>query len=280
MLVCCACIFVFQPTLPARGATTPFPLPLPTQTQFQPTLPARGATVPLSVLRLDRHRISTHAPRTGSDAVRNAAREALRIISTHAPRTGSDGSRDTGIYRIIDFNPRSPHGERPLIVAASAASMVFQPTLPARGATMTITIALRLVQAFQPTLPARGATVMCASGRRRIRISTHAPRTGSDRTIWDSSEHLRHFNPRSPHGERRAASTTSRNSSSFQPTLPARGATARSAADSGRPIRISTHAPRTGSDDMLESVGHSEIDFNPRSPHGERHPRRRKSADC
>ena len=34
---------------------------------FQPTLPARGATRFVPLPRRQRHRISTHAPRTGSD---------------------------------------------------------------------------------------------------------------------------------------------------------------------------------------------------------------------
>ena len=34
-----------------------------------------------------------------------------------------------------------------------------------------------------------------------------------------------HFNPRSPHGERRAKKYASEDENGFQPTLPARGAT-------------------------------------------------------
>ena len=33
-------------------------------------------------------------------------------ISTHAPRTGSDSAIHDGELHHIDFNPRSPHGER------------------------------------------------------------------------------------------------------------------------------------------------------------------------
>ena len=78
----------------------------------------------------------------------------------------------------------------------------FQPTLPARGATAAGFAPCRTF-VFQPTLPARGATltnvaISCGSenfnprsphGERHnkwfcrfqnSRISTHAPRTGSD----------------------------------------------------------------------------------------------------
>ena len=169
--------------------------------RFQPTLPARGATR------------------------RPDSRTPGKAISTHAPRTGSD---TTGILRSPDsvyFNPRSPHGERPIRSMEIVTTITFQPTLPARGATCYTPTAIQST-AFQPTLPARGAT-----GADRhyalmsIKISTHAPRTGSDR------RRLRRATP--PSG--------------FQPTLPARGATRfyymRATQDT-----ISTHAPRTGSD--------------------------------
>ena len=60
--------------------------------------------------------ISTHAPRTGSDQVRFPNISQL-IISTHAPRTGSD-RQAVGYIRRQEL---------------------FQPTLPARGATCLIT---------------------------------------------------------------------------------------------------------------------------------------------
>ena len=56
-----------------------------------------------------------------------------------------------------------------------------------------------------------------------------------------------HFNPRSPHGERR-----------------------REAAGLFPPCGISIHAPRTGSDWSLSSSLRAGNHFNPRSPHGER----------
>ena len=58
-------VSVFQPTLPARGATKLYPCKF-AHWLFQPTLPARGATYALQGNGIDRA-ISTHAPRTGSD---------------------------------------------------------------------------------------------------------------------------------------------------------------------------------------------------------------------
>ena len=103
-------------------------------------------------------------------------------------------------------------------------------------------------------------------------ISTHAPRTGSDVICKRIGTTPRHFNPRSPHGERQFAGRRSSYgtvisthaprtgsdgqrkrrlsvSFAFQPTLPARGATGRA----------------------IPGL-YSRQYFNPRSPHGERQP--------
>ena len=86
----------------AKAATMP---------TFQSTLPARGAT---RWTRWTRRflSISIHAPRTGSDADGCAQGDSARSISIHAPRTGSDGVIGHKRFSQIDFNPRSPHGER------------------------------------------------------------------------------------------------------------------------------------------------------------------------
>ena len=81
-------VIAFQSTLPARGATANGAHVGVPSSRFQSTLPARGATR-MVTSALQRHRISIHAPRTGSD---------------------SSSSRAT--TRAINFNPRSPHGER------------------------------------------------------------------------------------------------------------------------------------------------------------------------
>ena len=55
--------------------------------------------------------ISIHAPRTGSDRARGT-QVAEMTISIHAPRTGSDRGIERRFFGCVDFNPRSPHGER------------------------------------------------------------------------------------------------------------------------------------------------------------------------
>ena len=79
------------------------------------------------------------------------------------------------------------------------------------------------------------------------------------------------FNPRSPYGERPIMPVRSWRSSTFQSTLPLRGAT-QDVGSQEFPIWISIHAPLTGSDGLhlggIRVLSH----FNPRSPYGERPP--------
>ena len=193
---------------------------------------------------------------------------------------------------MVDFNPRSPHGERQTSMPAPSYMSAFQPTLPARGATCCRISHTSTRQPFQPTLPARGATVEFA--RKFFQLIDFNPRSphGERRAVSEMVRVLtgdfnprsphgerrrRHlqwhragdFNPRSPHGERRRTATHKRRHERFQPTLPARGAT-KSRRAHARKGQISTHAPRTGSDDGRRRTSAAAKDFNPRSPHGER----------
>ena len=191
----------------------------------------------------------------------------------------------------LNFNPRSPHGERR-----------FHWLIPP------------FLDLFQSTLPARGATFAAASSAVALsQISIHAPRTGSDHHRRGGYVRIRNFNPRSPHGERQDTTFSGVCPTSFQSTLPARGATRtgisphcissisihapRTGSDNkaystyetvmisihaprtGSDTRsieadgkreISIHAPRTGSDNRVLTFAEASAHFNPRSPHGER----------
>ena len=216
-------------------------------------------------------------------------------ISIHAPRAGSDCCAYPPIRSTNYFNPRSPCGERPDNTRRYHGYNQFQSTLPVRGATSAVSL-LRLpprlisihapragsdapcdscgvvgIAGFQSTLPVRGATKSLAS-----RLVTAV-----------------HFNPRSPCGERRRAVIVRLPASIFQSTLPVRGAThdadfirvsikisihaPRAGSDVMPPqlviaqYIISIHAPRAGSDHCAAFVFVQAINFNPRSPCGERH---------
>ena len=125
---------------------------------------------------------------------------------------------------MMNFNPRSPCGERLSDTGMETPSTVFQSTLPVRGATTP------MIRPFAPSS-----------------ISIHAPRAGSDRLCGSWSRRLCDFNPRSPCGERPVILTQILQISSFQSTLPVRGATLR-ICFSSQIFEISIHAPRAGSD--------------------------------
>mgnify|MGYP000095756806 CR=1 FL=1 len=102
-------------------------------------------------------------------------------------------------------------------------------------------------QAFQPTLPARGAT-----GDKFLTLLIAV-----------------HFNPRSPHGERPPKGLPHRPRRNFNPRSPHGERLSALPYRSGL-RKISTHAPRTGSDGSCRRRYRKPKHFNPRSPHGER----------
>ena len=169
----------FNPRSPhGERPLPPSPIPL-SATHFNPRSP-HGERLRVAPSLRQSPLISTHAPRTGSDGFEPILLSAS-AISTHAPRTGSDfmllsiqsrfswyfnprsphgERRNSKIARLnsLYFNPRSPHGERLKTHAKQCTHTIFQPTLPARGATGIIHHYFSLPSIFQPTLPARGAT--------------------------------------------------------------------------------------------------------------------------
>ena len=147
---------------------------------FQPTLPARGATVLRAVHRA-RLAISTHAPRTGSDGTSHMMVFATILFQPTLPARGATFKRIIYLSVFADFNPRSPHGERPSQSTCAYSQQNFNPRSPhgerrteeaTRGRTsrrnfnprsphgerQQIASDLTPIVQFQPTLPARGAT--------------------------------------------------------------------------------------------------------------------------
>ena len=214
----------FQPTLPARGATAA-EVPSAVLAIFQPTLPARGATHTCS-MAVCRALISTHAPRTGSDVTRRNAPPGV-AISTHAPRTGSDAFvTAASLMFAVYFNPRSPHGERPIAGRIRLGSLTISTHAPRTGSDFAerLPVSLVPISTHAPRTGSDAAKRVLglsvdisthaprtgSDTRQRVTppnakgISTHAPRTGSDGFTSAAEAMDLHFNPRSPHGERQA----------------------------------------------------------------------------
>ena len=92
---------------------------------------------------------------------------------------------------------------------------------------------------------------------------------GSDISISKFNRYFMHFNPRSPHGERRVINIKRQVLTSFQSTLPAWGATY---PHSRKRHSKNNFNPRSPHGERRKSIFTPDVkqDFNPRSPHGER----------
>ncbi len=213
--------------------------------------------------------ISIHAPRVGSDDFQ-ARFNPVNHISIHAPRVGSDTSYTHTVKITLDFNPRSPCGERRLPHEERQSTyLTFQSTLPVWGATnappwclqyrnyfnprspcgerQTVKRLEQEAKIFQSTLPVWGATTTLETARKREEISIHAPRVGSDRY----GKNMTDVNQISIHAPRVGSDLLRR---------------VRVRNVSG----ISIHAPRVGSDGTQLWQTFNCTNFNPRSPCGER----------
>ena len=194
----------------------------------------------------------------------------VRIISIHAPRAGSDLWTSGRFMRFV----------------------IFQSTLPVRGATILILLAVVIVF-ISIHAPRAGSDEDCNMKCKQCkRISIHAPRAGSDQVGFEYPLIPSYFNPRSPCGERRG----------YQPAFDGTADISIHAPRAGSDYvfpgwkisrKISIHAPRAGSDGLSGQIVISYyefqstlpvrgatlsnvlilsmvVDFNPRSPCGER----------
>ena len=178
------------------------------------------------------------------------ADENASWLISHATRNTSGEKQTRYTFRrdatSVDFNPRSPCGERPSPCAWTLAGTRFNPRPPC-GERLGGMREECEAQGFNPRPPMWGTTGTAFQLLTHDAVSTHASHVGSDKRIkwggWDQNR--------------------------FQPTLPVWGATGRSW--TGKPVEVvSTHAPRVGSDDSRRVHQRCRECFNPRSPCGER----------
>ena len=216
---------------------------------FQSTLPARGAT------RMPRSKwpppcnFNPRSPHGERQALPPMLREALEI-SIHAPRTGSDHPQRVGDTNRYQFQSTFPARGATAYDYHAMRRAIFQSTLPARGATVQHRRDF-CVADISIHAPRTGSDTTCARVMDRIpAISIHAPRTGSDVShpfLFISGDN---FNPRSPHGERRGRIRAGSMITSISIHAPRTGSDKRHLFPSCREP-ISIHAPRTGSDSVM-----------------------------
>ena len=253
----------FQSTLPARGATPPANVCVPSKV-FQSTLPARGATRHSQSSR-GRERVSIHAPRAGSDDVNSWRKDFLKFQST-LPARGATGDRLCAGH-LVCVSIHAPRAGSDQIGAwVSHASESFQSTLPARGATRATSGSI-ISARFNPRSPRGERPNPRRRACMRVRFNPRSPR-GERQVSSLLDARPASFNPRSPRGERR---TGGANLGAFGVSIhaPRAGSDFWPIPDAAYQI-VSIHAPRAGSDRPFSQALPSLLRFNPRSPRGER----------
>ena len=151
--------------------------------KFLSTLSLRRATVLALGIPTSVSFLSTLSLRRATDKCCRLA-ACHPVISIHALLTESDWTDNNQTNSKVHFYPRSPYGERPLIVV----------------------LLCHHISKFLSTLSLRRATILPPVDTSSVSISIHALLTESD--VESRSNILitsKYFYPRSPYGERRSA---------------------------------------------------------------------------
>ena len=173
---------------------------------------------------------------------------ADRLFQSTLPGWGATEPSGRTHRTAQDFNPRSPDGERPQCGEDTAWDAGISIHAPRMGSDTPGCATSPLSSLISIHAPRMGSDRQHEQDDADDCISIHAPRMGSDRRRGPArGRAARHFNPRSPDGERPVAAATIDKRAEFQSTLPGWGATE----------EMKSH---------LNEYRH----FNPRSPDGER----------
>ena len=158
---------------------------------FNPHSP-HGERQSSSLLCVVLHYISIHAPRMESDFVVYDCQTGFTKFQSTLPAWGATRPCQgaSGIYR--NFNPRSPHGERPNSFNHLIINRLFQSTLPAWGATGFWYTRKERRSYFNPRSP-HGERLFGLSTVTSNVISIHAPRMGSDLKREKENHQYRRF---------------------------------------------------------------------------------------
>ena len=193
------------------------------KTRFQSTLPVWGATHEITCINPNIKPFQSTLPVWGA-----TFRQAAQCLPwwDFNPRSpcGERPMVVPGIPMIIYFNPRSPCGERQEGAAIGAAGTDFNPRSPC-GERLRLSDFpdLRLVISIHA--PRVGSDRDNEKVAQAWAISIHAPRVGSDGIMLTLQKFTAYFNPRSPCGERLFVPVLKPWIMLFQSTLPVWGAT-------------------------------------------------------
>ena len=153
------------------------------------------------------------------------SRMRILTISIHAPRTGSDCVFSILLDMLVNFNPRSPHGERPLTYQTDLQDAHFNPRSP-HGERQHLHSAQSCPPYFNPRSPHGERHLHGSRQFSNLLISIHAPRTGSDHAPSPDPNNYKQFQSTLPARGATRLCIHGNKCNGFQSTLPARGATA------------------------------------------------------
>ncbi len=194
-------IILFQSPLPCGEATTVLP---PFQFRllyFNPRSPCgeRRRMMDYRKFAVD---ISIPAPRAGSDVAPKRPLTVDELFQSPLPVRGATLLATAIFLNMIDFNPRSPCGERP--ARGNGGVFISRISIPAPRAGSDVW--LRLLSAFQ-------------------QYFIPAPVRGANTCGRPIHQNLEYFNPRSPCGERPSHLPSFFNDRDINPRAPCGGAT-------------------------------------------------------
>ena len=193
--------FQFQSTLPGWGATKPIQGDRQNRKDFNPRSPdgeRHGDVANVTVTDV----FQSTLPGWGATVAGNIIGRG-QIFQSTLPGWGATAFPWMPIAFLHDFNPRSPDGERLRHIPFDLPVKAISIHAPRMGSDNAIGVREPFARIFQSTLPGWGATSPLAACRR----------------------HRRHFNPRSPDGERLFGLFYLVCGDKFQSTLPGWGAT-------------------------------------------------------
>ena len=150
--------------------------------------------------------ISIHAPRVGSDRGWKMRRQWTQLFQSTLPVWGATPRNRTEPAAHRHFNPRSPCGER---LVSSGTPLLWHRISIHAPRVGSDDISLRDSEfevEFQSTLPVWGATIPRSSSSSSALFQSTLPVWGATCRLTSKKRNRRHFNPRSPCGERRRRS--------------------------------------------------------------------------